>query len=395
MIRKVKFNNFYSFRKTQEINFLASKKKTYDYFKSKSGVQITKIFGVIGSNASGKTNVMRLFSFLAHFICTSYKNENLSGFHIASKTFFNNNKSSDFSLEFENEKNIFFYDFSIKENLIISEKLEVKEIIKGSHKKNVFVRNLNIIESNKDFFDASSMSLLKNIRSDVSAIAYLKANFNISIINSVFDDFIGFKTNINEIGNINGDWHKNDSLRLYLENPSLKKTAESIICGFDLGLSGFKLEKQNETSKNGEGANIKVVGFHKVNKKQEALNFNYESSGTKQLIFFLAYILFALKNNKVVIIDEIETGLHPEAVNKIISYFIEENKNGRAQLIFSSHSFGFMNKLDMHQISLVEKNNNSESFIYKLNQIDGVRTDDNFLSKYMSGSYGSFPNIKI
>ncbi len=54
-----------------------------------------------------------------------------------------------------------------------------------------------------------------------------------------------------------------------------------------------------------------------------------------------------------------------------------------------------MNKLDMHQIYLTEKNNDGESIVKRLNKIDGVRSDDNFLNKYLAGKYGAFPNIKI
>ena len=69
--------------------------------------------------------------------------------------------------------------------------------------------------------------------------------------------------------------------------------------------------------------------------------------------------------------------------------------NGKAQLIFSSHSFNFMNKLDMHQINLVQKNSKSESLVYSLNQVEGIRSDDNFLNKYMTGTYGAFPKIRV
>ena len=59
MIRKVKFSNFYSFYKEQEISFLAKKKKTHDYYFSDSSDQISKVAGFAAGNAAGKTNDMR------------------------------------------------------------------------------------------------------------------------------------------------------------------------------------------------------------------------------------------------------------------------------------------------------------------------------------------------
>jgi len=140
---------------------------------------------------------------------------------------------------------------------------------------------------------------------------------------------------------------------------------------------------------------VSVKGIHTTDLRNNKLDFAYESRGTQSLFFTMANILSALKHNNIIIIDEIESGFHPEALNKLIGYFIDENKDKKTQLIFSSHSLGFMNKLDMHQIYLTEKNGKSESSLFRLNKVKGVRPDENFLSKYMAGSYGAFPKIRV
>src|SRR3989338_8804599 len=96
MIRAVRFSNFYSFNEEQEISFVAKKKKTYDYFTSKSDDQITKVAGFIGGNASGKTNVMRFFSFISYLACRRVDDDFSLIPDIARKTFFNNIKPSKF-----------------------------------------------------------------------------------------------------------------------------------------------------------------------------------------------------------------------------------------------------------------------------------------------------------
>jgi hypothetical protein len=392
MIRKVKFNNFYSFNKEQEINFLAKKKKTYDYYQSKTTDHITKIAGFIGGNASGKTNVMRLFSFFRYFACESSKDESAGALGIAYKTFFNNKKLSDFYIEFEIDNSIFFYDFAIQDNSIQKEKLYTRQIKKGSKKIEIFSRNSKSIEKlHNDYFKKFPLEFLKKIRSDVSLLAYLKSHYDIEIINKVFNYFESFKTNINEAGQLNNVPNQIKSIELYLKDDKLKKAMEEFICHFDIGLNNFIIEKEAK----GPGFLISIKGVHATKEEKNTLDFSYESRGTQSLFFTLANILSGLKNSNVIIIDEIESGLHPEALNKIISYFIDENKDKKAQIIFSSHSLGFMNKLDMHQMYLIEKNDNSESIVYRLNEIEGIRSDDNFLSKYMTGAYGAFPRIRI
>jgi AAA15 family ATPase/GTPase len=393
MIRKVKFSNFYSFYNEQEISFLANKKKTFDYHKSDSNDQITKVASFVGGNASGKTNVMRFFSFLSYFVCREINNESPLITDIAYKTFFNNNEPSNFYVEFEQNNSIYFYDFTIKKNLIVKESLFIKNIRKGSRKIEVFLRQSNEIKKlNKSYFQNISKDSLPKIREDVSFIAFFKKSaYSIEIINNIYKYFSGFKTNINEIGEINNIPHQIKTLDIYLKEPELMKEVENFICHFDLGLNGFEIKKEAVE----KGFSISVKGTHNTNTKNKSLDFSYESRGTQSLFFTMANILSGLKNNNIVIIDEIESGFHPEALNKLVSYFIDENRNKMAQIIFSSHSFGFMNKLDMHQIFLVEKNAINESSVVRLNQVKDIRPDENFLAKYMSGSYGGFPKIRV
>lgn len=383
MIRKLKFSNFYSFKDEQKINFLASRKKGYDYFNSDDGRQITKIAGFLGANASGKTNIIRLLSFLSYFVCNTQA-DNLSK---ACKTFFSNSEKSDFYIEFEIDDVLYFYNFTIQENKVLSEDLFFKKNTDESIKTEMFSRKL----SNAKLFIKGLPASLNNIKLDISLIAFLSSLYDIEHIKKVYNYFFKFETNINELGGVNDFNHQLKSLRIYLENKEIKEEMEDFVSKFDIGIDEFEIkEKKNDT-----GVEISVNGVHKVRGTDKKLPFNYESRGTQSLFFVLAKILYGLKNNGVILVDEIELGLHPEALNKLITYFIDKNEKGRAQLIFSSHDLSFMNKLDMHQIYLVEKDECGKSFVYRLNQVEGIRPDENFLSKYMAGAYGAFPKIRI
>lgn len=392
MIRKVKFSNFYSFKNEQEISFLTNKKRSYSYFRShvKESEQITKIAGFVGSNASGKTNIMRLFSFFSHFVRAERRGDNLE---VAFKTFFNNKERSDFSIEFEIDERLYFYEFSVKENLILKEKLSEKRLDKKSRKEVIFLRSKSGIESlHKGYFKDFPVDYLKNIREDVSLTSFLKAHYDIEIINKINDYFSHLYFNINEHGQ-QKPMYGIRSIEAYLKDKDLKLQMEDFVKRFDLGLEGFQISETKEG--NNPVTPFEVFGVHKVGGTSKTIPSTYESRGTQALLFMLAYIFSALKNNGVVVIDELETGLHPEAVKKIIDYFIDENEKGNAQLIFSSHALDFMKKFDMQQIFLVEKNSFGSSGMYRLDDIEGIRTDENFLAKYLSGAYGSFPNIKV
>lgn len=396
MIRKVSFKNFYSFKDSQTIDFTANKKSGYDYYNSKSGDQITKIAGFGGGNASGKTNIMRVFSFLRYLVSRGFLNDmniqqetqSLLAYH----SFFNNAENSEIHLEFELNKAIYKYDVTINKSSIIYEKLLIEPLLKWKHNKILFLREENKIVLDKVLFKGINSDLLTKVKDDISLISFLNFNYKTEQLQEVYNFFYNFKTNINEFGIINDVHRQVTILDNYVKDTELKKDMELLIKNFDIGLISFDIIKQELEDKH---FRIKVNGLHKTKEKEKSLDFIYESRGTQILFFTLGSILKGLKYNSVIVLDEAETGLHPEALIKILQFFLDENRDSSAQLIFSSHSYGFFNKLDMHQIYLTEKNENGESTCLRLSEIEGIRTDENFLSKYMAGKYGSFPNIKI
>jgi len=121
-----------------------------------------------------------------------------------------------------------------------------------------------------------------------------------------------------------------------------------------------------------------------------------ESLGTQKFFGLLGPILMAIKEQKILIIDEIDARLHTLLLQKIIELFnsVEYNPNG-AQLIFTSHNTHFLkSKLRRDQMIFVEKD------IYGVSQIDSlynkfpkVRNDASFDKDYLDGKYGAIPLI--
>ena len=53
----------------------------------------------------------------------------------------------------------------------------------------------------------------------------------------------------------------------------------------------------------------------------------------------------------------------------------------------------FSVQLDKQQIFLVEKNKQGISDGWRLDEMEGVRADDNYYAKYIAGTYGAVPDI--
>ncbi len=135
-------------------------------------------------------------------------------------------------------------------------------------------------------------------------------------------------------------------------------------------------------------------GIHQINNKQYELPFAFESSGTKNMFVLLGFLFPAIANGGVAVIDELELDLHPHALPRIVGLFADPSTNPKnSQLIFTSHSLEVLNYLEKEQVILVEKGNNCRSELYRLDELKGVRRDDNIYAKYMAGAYGAVPNL--
>ena len=104
-------------------------------------------------------------------------------------------------------------------------------------------------------------------------------------------------------------------------------------------------------------------------------------------------ILPVLESGGMAIIDEIDNDLHPHLLPHLIDLFKFEHTNPhQAQLIFSCHTPEVLNILKKHQIYLVQKEN-QESEAWRLDEVVGVRADDNLYAKYMAGAFDAVPNV--
>jgi glycerol kinase len=71
----------------------------------------------------------------------------------------------------------------------------------------------------------------------------------------------------------------------------------------------------------------------------------------------------------------------------------DKNPNN-AQLLFTTHNPWFLQDLTKTQIFITEKNNNAETEVTRLDEIAGVRNDENYFTKYLAGEYDGRPKIK-
>ncbi|MGH8906067.1 MAG: AAA family ATPase [Egibacteraceae bacterium] len=129
----------------------------------------------------------------------------------------------------------------------------------------------------------------------------------------------------------------------------------------------------------------------------EAFRLGEESDGTQLWLGLLPLLLTCLAEGGTIVIDEIDTSLHPLPVRKLVKLFrTPETNPGHAQLIFTTHDAFLLSPvsgetgLDRDQVWFVEKQPDGASALYPLTDFK-PRNEHNVARRYLGGSYGAVP----
>lgn len=402
MIHSFSCKNFYSFRDMATVSFVVNGKAPDNdgYFLAPSGIRLSKAAVVIGPNASGKTNLLKVLPFLKWLTINSFNADPATPLPVKPFLFGSwKEKPTNLSVDFEVDGNVYSYCFTLNESRILLEELKVKNKTKQKvTSKKLFSRKWNeeigrYDLDDRDFnFPKKFGGLLRTNASAISSAVRLNHKKSLEI----FEFWQKLETNVIEAGWVgdrllptNSFGQLLEALDFYSKNEDVKKEAEKFLSRFDLGLTAFDIIKEK---KDGSIADVNVT--HSFGEKSATISLIYESSGTKQLFVLLKTILQALANGSVVVLDEFDVNLHPELVSALFELFTHPETNPRnAQILFSTHSHLALGRLDKHQIVLVEKNNDGVSETWRLDEVSGVRADDNYYAKYIAGAYGATPKL--
>lgn len=124
----------------------------------------------------------------------------------------------------------------------------------------------------------------------------------------------------------------------------------------------------------------------------KSLSFIYDSTGTKKLIALSSYIVEALMNGRVLVVDELDSSLHFKLTRAIVALF--NNELSTAQLIFSAHDINLLDckkLLRYDQVWFAAKKDGS-AVLYPLSELMEGRTDTDVIEGYKAGLYGALPS---
>jgi AAA15 family ATPase/GTPase len=126
-----------------------------------------------------------------------------------------------------------------------------------------------------------------------------------------------------------------------------------------------------------------------------------ESFGTLAWFALMGPLLKALEDGAMLLVDELDSSLHPVLVAEVVRLFEDPVANPRgAQLVFTGHDATLLSKahvqrpLDREQVWITVKRKTGESELYPLTSV-GVRADESLERGYLRGRYGGVPRIGL
>ncbi len=124
------------------------------------------------------------------------------------------------------------------------------------------------------------------------------------------------------------------------------------------------------------------------------IELNEDSSGTRDLIDNIAELLFISEEGGLFVEDEFGRNYHTKLTEYFIGLFNDNSvSKGKAQLFFSAHDTKILKLLNPEQIYLVDKDEDSATYVKLLDDYL-IREKDNIELGYLKGRYGAIPNIK-
>jgi AAA15 family ATPase/GTPase len=418
MLLEFSVGNYLSFREKKTLNLVASSISDYKETNIVASERHTLLKGVViyGANASGKSNFIRAMSTMKRIVMLSFsqsstKSLDVTPFLLNSET---EKSPSHFEILFEILGIRYRYGFEVTNKEIVAEWLYVS---KKNAEKLLFIRQGDGIEVSSTYKEGQNLE---------------DKTRNNALFLSVVDQFNGVVAKrimkwFNNFIAISGLTHENYEMVTFkmLDNKNTTKPLGDFYNKLDLGFDGLSISKEKfdpkripedapETLvklliKDLEGAyrfNIKTLHkkFDKKNNAAGEVEFDMrsqESAGTNKIFNISGPIFDVLRDGGVLVIDELDSSLHPLLTLAITRLFNSEKENTKnAQLIFTTHDTNLFSygKYRRDQIYFIEKDKYGASDLYSLveyREEDGskVRKDRSFESDYIQGRYGAIPFI--
>lgn len=162
----------------------------------------------------------------------------------------------------------------------------------------------------------------------------------------------------------------------------------------DVGITDIDLQEDKPSQFQLNYAQKQLRLTHSARGGNMAFGYNLESKGTRTLISLLIPALDALWSGSLLVVDELDTSLHPDLAKAFVSLFNRKSSNPHgAQLIFSTHDVTLLgsDSIQQDEIWLTDKGHDGASRFTPLTDFR-LRSRDDIEKAYRAGRLGGVPS---
>ncbi|HHU24354.1 MAG TPA: ATP-binding protein [Acholeplasmataceae bacterium] len=340
-----------------------------------------------GPNNAGKSCFLESIEYLTNLI----KNKKTKTFF--EQNLFSETKEISFKIDFIENSKLFRYELVLENKKVINEILFINEKIIFNRKEEFFsdvvIKNLySLIGGYDDRLFVLMLPIekygedVKDFQNFFDRFEFVKADHT-DYDEDELKDFISYFSKL-----------KNN-------NPLLKMIKNSDLYINDLQVDPSFYQDLMAQEENGQISDqtkqlLSLWSIFNFKGKNYALPFiTVNSLGTQKMAIFSKKVLDALKNNKILIIDEISRGWHTILTKNLLSFF-NSDINSQAQMISTSHDLLLLDDVYLFrkdQIWFVYKDSDG-NYLYSLNDFKDNKENDargNVMIRYLKGLYGALP----
>ncbi|MCR5719628.1 MAG: AAA family ATPase [Lachnospiraceae bacterium] len=393
MLCQFTFKNFKSYKDETIFDFQAA---TLPEFKetlitAESAPMLLPVSAIYGPNGGGKSNLLQALSCVISTIVKPVHEleKNRQPLILQQKvdvTPFlfdevSSNEPTEFKLFFLIDSNLYCYYIALTKDEVVSESLSRKSVT-GKRSADIFDREKNKITLG---YSINKKNININVNPKMPYLSFLAINYEIPEISGVITWFESciIRNYANPV---------TEHQTMIEKYPIFKDQFIKALNDMDIDITDYRYDE----------ANKQLYTRRQLGNREYELSFTEESDGTRKLIAALPVILLALREGRLVIIDELDAKLHPKLLRYVILLFKNKEINCHgAQLLFTSHDMSTMKNTIFRrdEIWFAACNESHESDIYSLHELrneDGtcIKNTAAYDKQYLEGRYGADPYLQ-
>jgi|SRR3954469_7141757 len=418
MLIRFSVSNFRSLRDKQEVSMVAAfKDNRPELFHSEAlGVDLLRVAGIYGPNASGKSNILEALKFLSIAVKNSHRQWKPDG-PIPYEPFLLDSMSREatslFEIEFLLEGAHFQYGVELNSKKIVREWLNAYP---NKRRQTLFARETQQFKFNK-LLKGNNKTIEGLTRPNSLFLSAAAENNHLSLspVYGWLANSLIFISPQDELA------RQQFSIRLTKDETTRTRLIELIQLA-DLGITSLDV-KEAPLDTNTKELVKTIVDFvhdkglsalgleefdpfpllelqHRSSEGTVSLPINKESRGTQAWFSLGGSMLHALDRGATLCVDELDASLHPRLALEVLRIFQDPNRNPNcAQLLFNTHDTSLLGNLFgapglyRDQIWLTEKDENGATHLYPLTDFK-PRKHENLERGYLQGRYGAIPFVE-